>query len=231
MKTESKRSADPAPVTDGPAEDAHPRIEPGRFAGLLGMQRSDVGGPGSGLGGPPGEGAAVVGAVASEETGGAPGPFASVAALAVQAVVASQGVWAKKGVELGGATRSPRSDPLDPAARHAAQIAPPWNPASTDATPSRADSLVAARAAASLEELLPAIVKRIAWSGDGRKGSLRLEFGAGALAGGTLVVHSDEGRVRVELAAPEGADAGAWRSRIAARLEERRIAVEEIVVT
>src|ERR1019366_518010 len=38
-------------------------------------------------------------------------------------------------------------------------------------------------ARASLEEVLPAIVRRIAWSGDGRKGAVRLEFGAGALSG------------------------------------------------
>jgi acetylornithine deacetylase/succinyl-diaminopimelate desuccinylase-like protein len=98
------------------------------------------------------------------------------------------------------------------------------------ATPVHGDAPVLARAHASLEDVLPAIVRRIAWAGDGRKGSLRLEFGAGALAGGTLVVHADDGRVKVELRAPPGTDAAAWRDRIAARLEEKRIRVDEIVV-
>jgi hypothetical protein len=86
------------------------------------------------------------------------------------------------------------------------------------------------RARASLEEVLPAVVRRIAWSGDGRKGSLRLEFGAGALAGGTLVVHADDGRIRVQLSAPPGADASAWKERIVSRLEERKLHVDEVVV-
>jgi hypothetical protein len=78
--------------------------------------------------------------------------------------------------------------------------------------------------------MLPTLVRRIAWSGDGRKGSLRLEFGGGALAGGTLVVHSQDGRVRVELDAPAGTDTAAWKERITARLEERNLEVEEIDV-
>ena len=50
----------------------------------------------------------------------------------------------------------------------------------------------------------PDMVKKIAWAGDGKRGSMRLELGAGALAGGTLLVQAEEGRVRVELNAPPG---------------------------
>jgi hypothetical protein len=87
---------------------------------------------------------------------------------------------------------------------------------------------VAARA--SLEDLLPAIVRRIAFSGDGRNGSVRLEFGAGALSGGTLVVHADDGHVRVELDAPAGEDTAAWRERIESRLQGLGIAVDDVDV-
>jgi hypothetical protein len=96
--------------------------------------------------------------------------------------------------------------------------------------PAPSDAPLETSARASLETLLPALVRRIAWSGDGRKGSLRLEFGAGALAGGTLVVHSDDGRVRVELQAPTGADAATWKERIVSRLEARRLHVEDVDV-
>jgi hypothetical protein len=127
-------------------------------------------------------------------------------------------------------SRGEREDPLDPATRRVAQLAPPLVTGPDNATHTPADAPVRTCAEASLEEMLPAIVRRIAWAGDGRKGSLRLEFGAGALAGGTLVVHADDGRVKVELHAPPGTDADAWRERILARLEEKRIGVDEIVV-
>jgi hypothetical protein len=122
------------------------------------------------------------------------------------------------------------ADLLDPATRHAAQLAPPVMDARGSSAPSTPDAPVQARVCASLEEMLPALVRRVAWSGDGRRGSIRLELGAGALAGGTLLVHADEGRVKVELDAPAGVDARAWRERITARLEERRIGVDEVVV-
>lgn len=115
---------------------------------------------------------------------------------------------------------------LDPAARHAAQLAPPIAIASVEATAATAE--VARRA--SLEELIPALVKRIAWGGDARRGSVRIELGAGELAGGTLLVHADEGRVRVELAVPPGVDAIAWRERIERRLAARGLDVASVDV-
>jgi hypothetical protein len=164
--------------------------------------------------------------------GESPGGFvALVSGLAAQVVVASQAFSMRRGgLDPSGPPRGRREDPLDPATRQAAQLAPPMPVGHGESAAPRADGAVEARAHASLEEVLPAIVRRIAWSGDGKKGSLRLEFGAGALAGGTLVVHADEGRVRVSLSAPEGADARAWKERIAARLEEKRICVDELVV-
>jgi hypothetical protein len=77
------------------------------------------------------------------------------------------------------------------------------------------------RALVSLEELLPALVRRIAWSGDARRGSIRLELGAGALSGATLLVHAEGQQVRVALHAPPGTDVEGWRARIAGRLAAR----------
>jgi hypothetical protein len=87
------------------------------------------------------------------------------------------------------------------------------------------------RLAPSLEHLMTALVRRVAWSGDGRRGSARLEIGAGALAGATLVIHADDGRVRVHLDVPPGIDVSAWRERIARSLAARRIATDELDVT
>ncbi len=120
---------------------------------------------------------------------------------------------------------------LEPAARHAAQLAPPvTTPVAPTAAPALAEAAPVARARASLEDLLPALVRRVAWSGDGKRGTVRLELGAGALAGATLLVHTDEGRVRVHLSAPPGVDLEGWRTRIASRLAGRGLDVAEVEV-
>jgi hypothetical protein len=119
-------------------------------------------------------------------------------------------------------------DLLDPSARRAAQLAPP--PQATAQVAAVAPTERTAPPRASLEALLPALVKRIAWSGDARRGTVRMELGAGALAGATLVIESNDGRVDVQLAAPAGVDVTAWRERIARRLGDRGLDVGSIVV-
>ena len=57
-----------------------------------------------------------------------------------------------------------------------------------------------------------------------------MELGAGSLAGGTLVVHAEDGRVRVELDVPAGTDARAWEARLHERLTGRGVTVDELVV-
>jgi len=117
---------------------------------------------------------------------------------------------------------------LDPDLRHAAALAPPIFAAPvapmTEAAP-------AARAHVSLEDLVPALVKKIAWAGDGRRGSARIEIGAGELAGATLIVHADEGKVRVELSVPAGVDTEQWRDRLEKRLGARGLDVESVKVS
>ncbi len=82
----------------------------------------------------------------------------------------------------------------------------------------------------SLEDLVPALVRKVAWSGDARRGAVRLELGAGALAGVTLIVHANDGRVQVQLSAPPGVDLEDWRDRIAQRLAARGLSVDDVRV-
>jgi hypothetical protein len=96
--------------------------------------------------------------------------------------------------------------------------------------PAPIETPVLSAARASLESLMPAMVKRIAWSGDGRKGAVRLELGAGSLAGAVLVLQADAGRVRVHMTTPPGTSNDEWRQRIEARLKASGVDVEDIHV-
>ena len=128
--------------------------------------------------------------------------------------------------------RADEDDPLDPIHRQRASLAPPE--AMLPFVPSpiqQAAALVQAHAQASLEQLLPALVKRVSWSGDGRRGAMRLELGAGALAGATLFVQANDGRVSVRLEVAPGMHAEAWRARIHERLTSRGLDVEYVEVT
>ena len=98
-------------------------------------------------------------------------------------------------------------------------------PAPTTPAVSVGQEDVAPRARVSMEELVPQLVKRIAWAGDRRRGSVQLELGAGPHAGTMVTVHSDDGRVRVELA---GTGADALRERIRTRLERHGLDVESV---
>jgi hypothetical protein len=73
-----------------------------------------------------------------------------------------------------------------------------------------------------LQNLIAGLARRVAWGGDRRKGSARIELSEGALAGATLVVHTEQRAVTVELELPAGAPlAGDWQQRILERLEGR----------
>jgi hypothetical protein len=120
------------------------------------------------------------------------------------------------------------AEDLDSASRQVAHLAPPGGglegplqpPLPTSApTPGTATSNPSA--SASLEDLLPALVRKIAWSGDARRGAVRIELGAGALAGATLLVAADGARVRVTLSGQSGVELEPYRERIVARLAAR----------
>jgi hypothetical protein len=120
-------------------------------------------------------------------------------------------------------------DPLDPLARRAAHLALPLT-LQPPPMPPPPEAPVQARAQASLEDVLPELVRRVAWSGDGKRGAVRLELAAGPLQGATLLVRCEDGVVRVELDAPTGVDAAGWRGRIAERLSKRGLQVESVIV-
>ena len=119
-------------------------------------------------------------------------------------------------------------DELDPSARQAAQLAPPM----AFAAPKPADPAAAplANARVSLEDLVPQLVKKIAWSGDAQRGTVRMELGAGELAGATLTVSAEHGRVSVRVDTPPGTDTAAWRERLASRLAAKGIALDGVDV-
>jgi hypothetical protein len=73
-----------------------------------------------------------------------------------------------------------------------------------------------------LQNLINGLARRVAWGGDRRKGSARIELSEGALAGATLTVHTDQRHVRVELDLPSGGSlASDWQQRILDRLAKR----------
>jgi hypothetical protein len=72
-----------------------------------------------------------------------------------------------------------------------------------------------------LQNLLTGIARRVAWGGDRRKGTARIELSEGALAGATLVVHTEQRSVSVELELPAGTGAQDWQARLLERLEAR----------
>ena len=72
-----------------------------------------------------------------------------------------------------------------------------------------------------LQNLLTGLARRVAWGGDRRKGSARIELSEGALAGATLVVHTEQRSVCVELELPAGARGSGLEERLRERLEAR----------
>lgn len=138
------------------------------------------------------------------------------------------------------------ADELDAAARQVAHLRSPV-PSLPFASPPSGGAPLADRplptaaasapspapALASLEDLLPELVRKIAWSGDARRGAVRLEVGAGALAGATVLVRADAGRVHVTLTAPSDGSLepiASYRDRLAARLAARGLDVADVEV-
>ena len=123
-------------------------------------------------------------------------------------------------------------DALSSWSRHCADLAPPQLVATFAATRAgETGDAPIARARTSLEELLPGMVKRVAWSGDGKRGAVRMELGSGELAGGVLFVEAEGRAVRVRLDAPAGVSTASWQATIRARLEARGLNVESVDVS
>ena len=72
-----------------------------------------------------------------------------------------------------------------------------------------------------MQNLLTGLARRVAWGGDRRKGSARIELSEGALAGATLIVHAEQRSVSVDVELPAGTGAQGWEARLVERLEAR----------
>jgi hypothetical protein len=89
-------------------------------------------------------------------------------------------------------------------------------------SPSAEPPLLALSLREDLQNLISGLARRVAWGGDRRKGSARIELSEGPLAGATLIVHTEQRSVSVELELPAGGSStGDWQQRILDRLEER----------
>jgi hypothetical protein len=123
------------------------------------------------------------------------------------------------------------ADELDAAARQVAHLAPPTASLQASTQPPAPTLAPLASTATSyplpsLDELLPALVRRIGWSCDAQRGAVRIELGAGVLSGATLVVAAERGHVRVALKAQSELELARWRERITARLAGRGLDAE-----
>ncbi|MET0791237.1 MAG: hypothetical protein ABW061_06915 [Polyangiaceae bacterium] len=114
---------------------------------------------------------------------------------------------------------------LDPLSRqlawgHEGVFAHPITPA-VGQPPAPAPAPSAQPPSADLQQLLNGLARRVAWGGDRRKGTARIELSEGALAGATLVVHTEHRSVSVELELPAGTGTQGWEARLTERLEGR----------
>lgn len=127
--------------------------------------------------------------------------------------------------------RPATEDPLSAESRLAQRLAPPpeftSKPEPLRAPDPKTDA--PAQAARTLDAMLPALVERIAWHAEGKRGAARLELG-GLLVGTSVLVQTDGGRVRVQMEVPAGADADRWRERLEARLERAGLDVTSVEV-
>jgi len=112
---------------------------------------------------------------------------------------------------------------------------PPWQPGTNDplsllGVGSAGPLSPAASTPASLDPLVSELLRSIAWGGDRRRGTARIELGSGRYGGTTLKVDVVDDGVRVVLEAPPGVDTEALGARLAERFEARGLRVDSLLV-
>ncbi|MEB2313798.1 MAG: hypothetical protein OZ928_18285 [Polyangiaceae bacterium] len=154
-------------------------------------------------------------------SGAAGGADAGGRALAARAELEREPVPPRRERSAADTARDDAGDdappPLDPLSRHLAFDRPP---ALATAAP-HASAPPPNAALPAVEELVQRLVRRVAWGGDGRRGTARVELGAGELAGATITVESSGRELHVEVELPPGVEAEPWRERLSARLRAR----------
>ena len=81
-----------------------------------------------------------------------------------------------------------------------------------------------------LQTLLVRCARRVAWGGDGRRGTARIEVGEGALAGAVLVVSAVDREIDVEISLPDASLDTGWRERVVTRLRRRGFTIRRFEV-
>ncbi|MCC6214063.1 MAG: hypothetical protein IT376_04295 [Polyangiaceae bacterium] len=81
-----------------------------------------------------------------------------------------------------------------------------------------------------LGAVVPRLVRRLAWGGDGRRGAARIEVGAGALGGSTITVQADGEEVALDLDLAPGIDAAPVEARLRERLARRGVRLGSVTV-
>lgn len=159
-----------------------------------------------------------------------PAPPARLAPTSSTHAAAAHGAPASRGREPAAKTND--DDALDPLSRHAAQLAPPMHfaPPPQLAAPAPTAAVAVVPPPLSLEDILPQLVRKLALAGDGKRATVRVEIGSGALAGATVVVSNESGGIRVDVEAPPGTDHAAWSARIRGRLEAKGLRVDSVAV-
>jgi hypothetical protein len=74
------------------------------------------------------------------------------------------------------------------------------------------------------------LLRSLAWGGDRRRGTARIELGAGRYGGTTLQVDVVGEGLCIDLEAPPGVDAAALGARLAERFAARGLRVESLTV-
>lgn len=74
---------------------------------------------------------------------------------------------------------------------------------------------------ASVEELAPQLLRKMAWSGDGKRGAARLELGGGSLSGAVVMLEADGHDVALSVEGLTASEESSLRSRLSEGLSAR----------
>lgn len=83
-------------------------------------------------------------------------------------------------------------------------------------------------APAALDPLVAELLRSIAWGGDRRRGTARLELGSGRYRGLSVKVEAVGDSLQIDLEAPAGVDAAALGARLVERFEARGLRVDSL---
>jgi hypothetical protein len=86
------------------------------------------------------------------------------------------------------------------------------------------------RSPATIDPLVSELLRSIAWGGDRRRGTARIELGSGRYGGTALKVEVVGERLQIDLDAPPGVDASELGARLSERFAARGLLVDSLIV-